>query len=288
MWSFIEQEIAQQLDRPIKLTDMTPQSGGDSHRAYRLETDAGDNYFIKINDALFYPSFLAEAHALKKIGRCDALKVPAVIACSQVDKYSFLLLEFLTFTPLNDSSWRAAGCQLAKLHKTDIQAKFGFDDDNYIGRTVQSNQWSSNWSTFFSEQRIGFQLEQLAEKSIHLGDIDDLVACIHSHLKAHQPDACLLHGDLWSGNLAAVNNQPVVYDPASYYGDRETDIAMTHLFGGFADSFYQAYQAAWPLPKGALKRQQIYNLYHILNHANLFGGSYLLQARQAVRQLTPL
>ncbi|WP_017445478.1 fructosamine kinase family protein [Gayadomonas joobiniege] len=286
MWQIIAEEVAQQLAQPVSFIKTTPVSGGDINQSYLATDQNRQAYFIKVNQAAFYDAFLAEAHALKKIARTKTIKVPDIIACSRSKTFSFLVLEALELTQPKQTAWRLAGTQLAKLHKADVQAKYGFDDDNFIGHTGQKNQWSSNWSNFFSEQRIGAQLELLAEKGILFGDIDDIVALVHGLLKPHKPEACLLHGDLWSGNISACADTPVIYDPASYYGDREIDIAMSQLFARFPDDFYQAYQAAWPLPKDAADRQHIYNLYHILNHANMFAGGYIDQARHAIKFLS--
>jgi len=174
------------------------------------------------------------------------------------------------------------------MHKT-TSPQFGWSRNNTIGSTPQVNNYESSWIDFWQQHRLGFQLELARQK----GASDalytkgkELSAELEQLFIGYQPEASLLHGDLWSGNYAYLKNaEPVIYDPAVYYGDRETDIAMTELFGGFSTEFYSAYNEVWPLDKGYQQRKKLYNLYHILNHYNLFGGGYVLQAENMVDQL---
>lgn len=154
---------------------------------------------------------------------------------------------------------------------------FGWARDNYIGSTLQKNAWCDDWAQFWRERRMRPQLE-MAGFDVDVGALDQW-------LENHKPQPSLLHGDLWSGNVGFTQTGPVVFDPAVYYGDREADLAMTELFGGFPREFYQAYDEAFPLAEGYDKRKHLYNLYHLLNHLNLFGRGYLGQVRSCLRLL---
>jgi fructosamine-3-kinase len=173
------------------------------------------------------------------------------------------------------------------MHRATKQ-RFGWDRDNTIGSTPQHNAEHADWVTFWSEQRLGFQLD-LAARNGYRGRLQkrgDLLRQQLGALLEHSPVASLLHGDLWGGNIAyAADGQPVIFDPACYYGDREADLAMTELFGGFGGTFRAAYEEAWPLSPGYPVRKQLYNLYHIVNHLNLFGGGYLSQAESMIDRL---
>ena len=174
------------------------------------------------------------------------------------------------------------------MHYETRHGQFGWQHDNYIGSTIQPNQWSSNWTTFFADQRIAWQLQLLSERSIILGNIEHIAQVCHDALLHHQVTPCLVHGDLWQGNTGFSGEQAMIFDPACYYGDREVDIAMTELFGHFPDDFYHGYQAEYPLDDGYGQRKLVYNFYHILNHANIFGGIYIDQAKAALSRIMSL
>ncbi|MER2493939.1 fructosamine kinase family protein [Catenovulum sediminis] len=288
MWHQIETSIQQALLSEFNITNKQAISGGDISSAYQIMGDNGQSYFVKLNKLSFIENFLCEAANLEKISRTDSLYCPQVITYGSSKNYSFLVLEWLDFTSPKMQEWHQAGQALAQMHMGDTQAQFGYEENNYIGKTIQPNPWHNNWSTFFAEQRIGHQLELLNEKGVKIGDIDDIVALVHSHLKPRKPDAMLLHGDLWRGNISFIKSRPVVYDPACYYGDHETDLAMTELFGKLPREFYQGYEQILPIDTGYNQRKHIYNFYHILNHANLFGGSYIDQCRLYLHTLSEL
>jgi len=174
------------------------------------------------------------------------------------------------------------------MHQQSSHGQFGWQQDNYICNTQQPNDWQRNWRTFFAEQRIGWQLQLLAEKSIKLGHIEHIISICHDALLHHQVTPCLVHGDLWQGNLGFSETGVYIFDPASYYGDREVDIAMTELFGRMPEEFYQGYQNTYPLDKGYDQRKVVYNFYHILNHANLFGGVYIEQSKASLSRILAL
>lgn len=234
------------------------------------------------------PLFTAEAAGLAELARAGALRVPRVIASGQTDGCAFLALEWIEAAAVDARCELRLGEGLAALHAVTAQY-FGFGEDNFIGRTLQPNGWLTGWTEFFCERRLGPQLALAAQRG--LGALltqpgERLLAAVPRLLDGHRPAASLLHGDLWGGNwLAGPAGEPVVFDPAVYYGDREADLAMTRLFGGFGADFYRAYSAAAPLPPGGELRAELYNLYHVLNHANMFGGGYARQARAMIDRL---
>jgi protein-ribulosamine 3-kinase len=243
--------------------------------ARRPELD-GVQRFVKTGSAARADAFAAEAeglHALKLAG----LRVPEVVSQGVDGERAFLVLEYLELQPKGD--FAALGAMLAAAHR-HAGPRFGWHRDNYIGATPQHNGWYDDWGTFWRERRLRPQLA-LARKNGF--DIEDLP--LEDLLKGHQPAPSLLHGDLWRGNAGFVAGDPVVFDPAVYYGDREADLAMTELFGGFPREFYSAYHDAFPLPREYEARKHLYNLYHLLNHLNLFGGGYLAQVKQTLRLL---
>ena len=189
----------------------------------------------------------------------------------------FIVLEQLDLKRSGD--WAAMGRMLAKLHRQHGE-RFGWHRDNFIGRSPQMNGWRDDWPTFFRECRIEPQLEMARKNgfAINLHGVERM-------LENHHPKPSLLHGDLWAGNAGFIEDGPVLFDPAVYYGDREADLAMTELFGGFPAEFYAAYNEAYPLDAGYEKRKHLYNLYHLLNHLNIFGGGYLGQVEATLRLL---
>ncbi|MDH2916748.1 MAG: fructosamine kinase family protein [Gallionella sp.] len=273
--------------RPFDIVRITPINGGSINQAYRLDGRDGTSCFVKLNDEQHLAIFVAEAAGLAAIAATDTLRVPQAITHGIAHRQSYLVLEHLALTSRGDT--RSLGTRLAALHRNSAP-QFGLAQDNFIGTTAQPNAWADDWITFWREQRLGFQLG-LAAKNGYGGELQQLGARLLDALPAffdnHTPQPSLLHGDLWSGNHAYLaDGTPTIFDPASYYGDRECDIAMTELFGGFPATFYDAYRTAWPLEKGFENRRDIYNLYHILNHANLFGGGYVRQAERMMKRLS--
>jgi fructosamine-3-kinase len=223
---------------------------------------------------------------LSILNSAHALRVPEPLTCGSTETHSYLITEAIT-AGSSAQAMRLAGEQLAALHHS-TQPRFGHQRDNYIGATKQINTVESDWLSFWREHRLGYQLK-LAQTN---GIGGATMALAHQLIEAlprflnHSPKASLLHGDLWGGNVMIDHHgMPVIYDPAIYYGDRETDLAMTHLFGGFTDDFYAAYHANYSLDEGHEVRRTLYNLYHILNHFNLFGGGYGQQAHSMMQLL---
>jgi protein-ribulosamine 3-kinase len=260
--------------------------GGSSlNRTWRLEVGR-ERWFVKTHAASRLAMLDAEAEGLRELARPGAIRVPAPVACDSAGNCAFLVLEWLDFSAGGRDA--ALGKALAQLHRTTAEA-YGWHRDNTIGTTPQDNEPGRDWAAFFRDRRIAPQLA-LAARNGHGGRLqragEQLLAAIPLLLAGHAPVASLLHGDLWSGNAARLaSGEPVIFDPAVYFGDRETDLAMTELFGGFAAAFHAAYRTAWPLDAGYPVRRTLYNLYHVLNHLNLFGGGYGAQAEAMIGQL---
>lgn len=268
-------------------TALTAVTGGDIHASYRVETSRGP-LFLKLNDARSLPMFAAEADGLAAIRQTETIRVPEVIAYAGDDQLSFLLLEWMEMSSGGPNEDRELGRCLARLHRCQGRAH-GWPTDNFIGSTPQINTPNEDWTDFYRRCRLRPQLEMAVRNGFAnpLHDLGDrLCDRLGYLLDSHQPTPSLLHGDLWGGNQAVLaDRQPVIFDPAVYHGDRETDLAMTRLFGGFSESFYSAYEEEWPLPEGVGTRCRLYQLYHLLNHLNLFGTSYLDRAVTMARGL---
>jgi fructosamine-3-kinase len=261
--------------------------GGCITAAWRLDAAAGP-VFLKMNAADRGEMFEAEADGLAALGRAGGVRVPAVLGTGVAGGHAWLLLEWIEPGRGSAASETALGEGLAAQHRVCGDA-FGWQRDNWIGATPQENARTAGWADFFAQHRLAPQLDLLEVGGVGGGLLAAgrrLVEGVPRLLAGHAPPASLLHGDLWGGNwLADARGAPWLIDPAVYYGDREADLAMTRLFGGFGAAFYSAYEAAWPLPAGARLRADLYNLYHVLNHVNLFGAGYLAQARGLIDRL---
>jgi len=232
--------------------------------------------FVKRGPAKRAPMYRAEAEGLGALAAAGA-PVPRVIEVGVRSGEAFIELQRLDLGGRPD--WPALGHALAALHG-NTAPQFGWPTDNWIGLAPQANGWYEDWSRFWFEQRLAPQAVRAAQAGFGC-DLDAL----RGLLADHRPPASLLHGDLWHGNVGFTQAGPVLYDPAVYYGDREADLAMTELFGGFPPAFYAAYSAAWPLDARYAVRRDLYNLYHVLNHLNLFGTGYLRQAQALAQRL---
>lgn len=279
--------LLREHDINVSARDMPrPVGGGDISAAWHVRS-ANDGVFLKTGRAASFNMFLAEAEGLRELESAAAVRVPRVLGCVSSGTESILALEWLNFEPPGADTEHMLGEQLAGQHRVTAD-EFGWRQDNTIGSTLQRNAWSDDWLDFFAEHRLGFQLH-LAEKNGFTGLLQTegtrLLSGMGQYFDGYWPEASLLHGDLWGGNWAAVDGEPVIFDPAVYYGDREADIAMTKLFGGFGDEFYWAYEEAWPLAGGAEYRILLYQLYHVLNHLNIFGSSYRNRALGIMRSL---
>lgn len=258
--------------------------GGSFGATWRIDT-AAERFFLKLGAAA-HP-FDAEAQALAEIAATCTLRVPAPVAHGVTEGHGWLLLEWIDLTDAGD--WTAAGERLAALHAAAAKA-YGWQRDNTIGATPQSNARCASWAEFWRERRLRPQFRLARENGHSALAALEARACAASDalLADHPPAPALLHGDLWRGNLAFdTHGQPVVFDPSTYHGDAETDLAMARLFGGFPRVFFDAYDGVHPRVPGAAERVRLYQLYHVLNHANLFGGGYVAQARALIEALAP-
>lgn len=259
--------------------------GGCINQAFKL-SDGSRSFFVKTNADDRLPMFEAEAAGLEEILATHSLRAPKPVCYGRSDSAAWLVLEFLELG--GRGSGAKMGRQLAQMHR-QTAAQFGWARDNTIGSTPQPNAWTESWVDFLRDQRLGHQLELAAQHGYgaslrHKGG--RLRAGLGAFFSTYQPVPSLLHGDLWGGNAGYLaSGEPVIFDPAVYYGDREADLAMTELFGGFGADFHAAYREAWPLDAGYGTRKTLYNLYHVLNHAYLFGGGYVGQAQSMLDRL---
>lgn len=251
--------------------------GGSINSAYYLET-LDRSYFLKYNTAAAHPHmFSSEFKGLLLLSDSSTIRIPKPMHFHEGQQYSFILMEYIDQGKTDGQFWEDFAMQLAQMHQSSCDY-FGLDFDNYMGSLAQSNQKHSSFVDFFIKQRLIPQIKMARDKgflsSTHIRQSERLFAELPSIFPTEKP--ALIHGDLWSGNF--MNDErggPVIMDPAVYYGHREVDIAMTTMFGGFAEQFYQSYHQYYPLEKNWETRLPIYNLYPILIHINLFGSSYL-------------
>lgn len=266
----------------VRVTDRRAVHGGDANEAYRLFLSNGETLFLKANSIKRADFFRAEAEGIAALRSTGAMRVPRIHGVGTDDGYSFILMEYIDSARPVEGFWENLGTDLARMHKTDTtvfikSGKYGFERDNYIGAGVQKNTTKDSWVDFFSECRLRPQFE-LAENFFDAGmvrKINRLLDGLNRYLI--EPDrTSLLHGDLWSGNfMSDEKGLPMLIDPAVYVGCNEADIAMTELFGGFDKRFYDSYFDFMGMVPGYDDRRDLYNLYHLLNHLNLFGSSYL-------------
>ncbi len=279
----IARHIAEASGEAFVNPRIRPVGGGCINQTLILESDQR-RWFVKTNDSCQSAMFELEANGLAALVEAKALRVPQPLCWGVAGNRAYLVLEYIPMKAAGRGSAEMAGRRLAALHRCQGQA-FGWHQDNIIGATHQPNGWRSSWVEFWRENRLGYQLKLAAQNGYggRLQRQGERLLEAFPALMTHQPQPSLLHGDFWSGNLAYDDaGQPVIFDPAVYYGDREADLAMSELFGGFGPGFYAAYQEAWPLDPGYAKRKNLYNLYHIINHLNLFGGGYLAQSEHMI------
>jgi fructosamine-3-kinase len=300
-------ELAAAISRATGVTfaaqDTQAVHGGDISQAFRL-SDGTRSFFVKTQPAPRPPAgrvsggilpasaaarldlFEAEAAGLDVLAAANAVRVPQAVCHGIAAGQAYLVLEYLPLKPHGDAA--QLGRQLAQQHHVSAP-QYGWARDNWIGATPQPNAWRDGWVDFWREQRLGFQLRLAAENGYGGAlqrDGEILMARLADFFAGYLPVPSLLHGDLWGGNHGFLaDGTAVIFDPAVYFGDRECDLAMSELFGGFAPGFYAAYREAWPLDAGYAVRKTLYNLYHVLNHANLFGGGYAAQAQRMLTQL---
>ncbi|MDF2436907.1 MAG: fructosamine kinase family protein [Bacteroidota bacterium] len=264
-------------------------SGGSINNAYRIDASDKRSFFVKANNALLFPDmFEAEKKGLELLHSKSEVKIPEVLFSGIYEEESFLVLEFIKEGKGNNHSYQIFGRSLAALHRNS-NSYFGLDHNNYIGSLQQSNIQHITWSEFFIQERLSPQLKLAYDdkkiSNAFLRNSEKLYKKLNHLLPVEAP--ALLHGDLWSGNyMTTEDGSPCFFDPAVYYGHREVDIAMTRLFGGFPEIFYEAYNDELPFENDWRNRMDIYNLYPILVHVNLFGGTYVRQAESIIQRYT--
>ena len=314
MWDTISAHISEVTGDKFAIDNRHSVSGGCINLGYSISSSSRI-YFAKITQVSQVAMFEAEALGLQQMRETQTIRVPEPICWGTEGNSAYIVLEWLNLGGrAGDSAWAEMGRKLAAMHKYIppssplprggeevnsgllregeeansglLRRAFGWDINNTIGSILQINNWRANWAEFWAEHRIGYQLKLAKSRGGHFPQGGRLLKLIPELLAGHRPEPSLVHGDLWSGNAGVTPaGEPVIFDPATYFGDREVDIAMTELFGGFPAQFYRGYNQVLPLDSGYEKRKNIYNLYHILNHFNLFGGSYESQANQMINRI---
>jgi fructosamine-3-kinase len=279
----LEEKFSQFFQSAVLISNISPARGGDINQCFILETTAGQ-FFIKINAALFGRDFFEkEARGLMALLETGALKTPQPLFDGKFHQEIYLVMEYLRQGEKGSDFWPSFAKGLALLHKKS-NPEFGWHESNYIGRLIQQNYFNTDWVSFYAENRILCNIQKAINRQLlennDLQMAEKLCARLSGLMPAEPPS--LLHGDLWSGNFMGLGDgQAAIFDPAVYYGHRETDIAMTHLFGGFDNAFYDSYQAEFPLAAGWQERLPLFQLYPLLIHLLLFGGPY----RESVRNI---
>ncbi len=286
MWQPIIEAIKEKTQTDFQLVNTRSIGGGCINQAYQLIGNQTE-YFVKLNSAVKADMFTAEALGLEQMYNTKTITIPQPICYGIAEDKSYLVLEYIELGRSNNSrSWTQMGKQLALLHQKGICDRFGWQTSNTIGSTPQPNDWYDNWADFFAEKRIGYQLKLAKRNGGNFNDSQTVIEKVRDYLATHNPKPALVHGDLWSGNASfTADGNPIIFDPACYYGDREVDLAMTELFGGFPASFYQGYNQQYALDDDYQQRKTLYNLYHILNHFNIFGGGYEYQSQNMIKQV---
>lgn len=280
----LELVLSKQLQQEVIIGNTATVSGGSINNAYRINTNIG-SFFMKTNKAVAFPNlFETEAKGLSLLASTHAIKIPKIIALGAISDTAFLMLEWIESRPPKNDFWTTFGTQLAHLHQ-NTHAYFGLEENNYIGSLKQSNQPHTSWADFLIEERWNVQVKKAVDSfKLNRGfivQVEQLYKKLDTIFPKEPP--ALVHGDLWSGNFMVGNNgEPVLIDPAVYYGHREMDLAMTQLFGGFDRQLYHSYHEQYPLAKGWEQRVDLCNLYPLLVHVNLFGGSYVQQVKQII------
>ena len=284
-WASLAAKLAEDLRIPLREARATPLAGGDINRAFRLEFGAA-RFFVKLNRAEWLSMFVAEAAGLDAIRRSQTIRVPEVYLTSHEGNHACIVMEYIDLAGAPDRGLLAR--QLAAMHGC-YHERFGFDCDNTIGSTPQINEFADDWIEFWRHHRLGYQLTLARQNGCEARLIDSgnhLAENLAPFFDGYRPRPSLLHGDLWSGNQGADDvGNPVIFDPACYYGDHQADLAMMELFGHPGERFFAIYREHFALDDGYPLRRDLYNLYHLLNHANLFGGRYAAQSQRVIDHL---
>lgn len=285
MWTEIDAQISQATNEKFQTQQRRSVSGGCINQGYSL-TDGVRSYFVKLNQASQVSMFEAEALGVRQMYETSTIRVPQPICYGVAGNNCYIVLEWLEMGHGNSKSFEEMGRKLAQMHKKSLSKSFGWEMNNTIGSTPQINSWTDDWVEFWIKHRLEYQFKLGKRRGGSFPQADELLNAIPELLSGHEVNPSLVHGDLWGGNAGfTVEGEPIIFDPATYYGDREVDIAMTEVFGGFPQPFYQGYNEVFPLDDGYEQRKTLYNLYHILNHFNLFGGGYGSQANGMVNRI---
>ncbi|MBE9123124.1 fructosamine kinase family protein [Tychonema sp. LEGE 07199] len=303
MWDKIAAHISEATGETFSIDNRHSVSGGCINQGYAISSSKR-TYFAKINQASQVAMFEAETLGLQQMAETQTIRVPQPICWGTEGNSAYIVLEWLDLRGGGgEIAWSEMGRKLAQMHKyippnppgpkggeegdfAVVGGRFGWDVDNTIGSTPQINQWTADWAEFWAEHRIGYQLKLANRRGGNFSRGERLLAAIPKLLEGYKPQPSLVHGDLWGGNASVTaTGEPVIFDPAAYWGDREVDVAMSELFGGFSAAFYRGYNEVWLLDSGYEKRKMLYNLYHVLNHFNLFGGGYESQANQMINKI---
>lgn len=284
IWTDIDTHISRVTGEKFQTQQRRSVSGGCINQGYAI-SNAEITYFVKLNQASQVAMFEAEMLGLQQMLATNSIRVPNPICCGTSADSGYIVLEWLEMGGGNSKSWVEMGRKLAAMHKATSRHGFGWEMNNTIGSTPQINTWTADWVKFYCTHRLVYQFQLARRRGGNFPKQDELLTAI-PELLGHEVQPSLVHGDLWGGNAGCtVLGEPVIFDPATYYGDREVDIAMTELFGGFPAAFYKGYNETFPLDAGYENRKILYNLYHILNHFNLFGGGYGSQANRMIEQI---
>ena len=285
-WNDVALQISKVKNQEISFKKKVSVSGGCINQCWKVTDNQHKEWFIKTNLPTLKEMFSAESAGLNEIIRSNSIRAPKSICYGSNPEFSYHVIEFIPLQAL--SHQKQLGEEIAKMHQTSSN-QYGWVQNNTIGSTPQLNQKNPNWITFWKNERLLYQLNLALKNGFPHKTYDDglkLSENISCFFTSYQIKPSLLHGDLWAGNIASDSNgNPVIFDPAVYFGDRETDIAMTELFGGFNKGFYTSYNHHFALDQGYKTRKKLYNLYHILNHYNLFKGGYASQANGMIQEL---
>lgn len=288
----VASSIANATGEPLaKITSFRAVSGGCINHAGSIELVDGRKYFLKSNAASPPTMFQCEATGLTELAKARAIAVPQVITCGRSGTTNFLVLDWIESVARQPDFSQQLGRQLAAVHQTAISDRFGFGTSNFLGSTEQPNDWRNDWVEFWAENRLEYQLRLARDRGLGGPELQKLgqrlLDRLPGYLEIGHERPSLIHGDLWSGNyLVGAGGEPVLIDPAVYFGCREAEFGMTTLFGGFDDDFYAAYNEVFPMADNSSDRIAIYRLYHLLNHLNLFGTSYLSGCLDILKRYT--
>ncbi|MFK7767785.1 MAG: fructosamine kinase family protein [Mariniblastus sp.] len=289
LFQAIEEIIEKETSQRSIIQSVRPTTGGCINDTAVATLNDGREFFVKSNHKA--PElFGSESIGLKAIRKTNTIRVPEVVGTTITQSgVGILVLEKIDSTLPNSNFFENFGRKLAELHRVGVSEKFGFEANNHIGQTRQINSWDDDWIQFWSVNRIGFQLDLASRNGYATRDLTEGCEKVNRRLEQligrNEVPPSLIHGDLWSGNfMVSPDGQPVLVDPAVYFGARETEFGITTLFGGFDSRFYAAYNERWPMPEGWQDRVEIYKLYHLLNHLNLFGTRYLSSCFEIIKK----